>query len=742
MKSILLALSNLRSEWKECRDSKASTSRENTFVSTFTLKNSLFWPFKSLPNVRRLLIGNNVADPLFAYFEMSKKLNPELEFKDLSHKIKACNRYMRIMQYKLHKLLLQGDVNGYWILALNLMARSKVIRLLALRKLEKNWSTALSLPRVLVLLKVLDRKLKRCSTDLRIIRTYVDKIKPDGSKSWRPVGSPVLVDRMYSYIWQCFVLIFVGNYIDSDQHAYRPGKGVNTALASLRKYFTDKSYKFAWEFDLKGAFPSVRIRETLGEMEQRGLPKPIAMFLTNLTENVRERVDLAPQGQMLPEPKFDQLDYVSQRMEGINMSKLPAPTKEILLWNGKAHPGAYDSVEDWKDYFSNPQRAANFFWRWPNVLIQQSPVTLEELKEISPLHPMSVSTIDYFLHKQKERQSKYANTLDGNNFQPLGQLSGVGFPQGLGLSPILFNVAFDIAIVKEHFEKLGAKVISYADDFIVFSKKNIKDIYNIENHLGLVVNKEKSRLIKHKGKYQVPSFKFLGITIGLPKDSSEDVVVTGTPRSGKVLLMDPLRQDLVDLHERRDKDLRKLSSELGWDKSPEAILNAWGALEEPFCKLPLTFIDGTDSLTEKLVEHMKSTKDEPMPKKSQEDYHGGLHEAIESGSSLKFLRTRLSGLILSRLYSGDWLSSNEFDPESRVLTSDKADSLYKIRCNPFEKLYPILPKRGKGYRNFSTVSGLNWNKYTASSHATLDLLRLMDGSARYNKKLNILQYRA
>lgn len=80
---------------------------------------------------------------------------------------------------------------------------------------------------VISLRKLYLKKLAEGRVDIK--RKYVDKVKPDGSKTYRPIGAPGLVSKIILTMQSRFLQIAVQKEIRDSQHAYQPGKGVLTA---------------------------------------------------------------------------------------------------------------------------------------------------------------------------------------------------------------------------------------------------------------------------------------------------------------------------------------------------------------------------------------------------------------------------------------------------------------------------------------------------------------------------------
>lgn len=612
---------------------KAELLREVPIARSFTPNSVIVNPFKDLPNVRTLTLQTNVCDPLLINHGVEKKLTPEMVFEVLCWRTKAANRYTRIMHGRLSNLLIKGHLNGYWCLALMLMRKSKVLRALALRKFELNWHRKYSLALIKKILNQLDDKILELPTELSIKRGYVDKPKPDGTKTFRPIGSPSYADRMFLYLWQCFIVMFLCKYISPNQHAYRPGSGVTSALAGLKKLLIDLDYKYVWEFDLKGAFPSVYVPEVMKSLREVGMPYEIVDWLEESSLATVEEVDLkrardkglALHGKPFPEPKF-------VRQNNIRSGPLPRFAKigrEIEL-----------------NTFSRSRAELGYL------------------------------PIEYR-----------------------------GFPQGSGISPVLFNFCFEVACLRGHFLKINPDciVLSYADDFLVFSKEDMPNIFERSPAMiahGLEFNLEKSRILKIDGVWTVPKFKFLGTTFNT---LGELITVTGSPRSGKILDFD--KPVMVAKFLARDSQLEQIGRSLPEGKlMPDNILAAWGQGLEPFDKLPLEFMNGTRLLTDA---EMKEFISDPRTQEVGNELSKKWGENIEfqgndassealgnaniplsvktlieefsidrelgdeeidtrvrendlsSSNELAFLDSRLNGLIMNRLFTGTWEANSE-----------------------------------------------------------------------------------
>jgi group II intron reverse transcriptase/maturase len=102
-----------------------------------------------------------------------------------------------------------------------------------------------------------------------------------------------------------------------------------------------------------------------------------------------------------------------------------------------------------------------------------------------------------------------------------------GTPQGGVISPLLANIYLNVLDtiwkVKKVQERLEARLIRYADDFVVLCKGNtgriLTGIQAVLGDLGLTLNEEKTRVVNARKE----SFNFLGFTIKVKEN----------PRTGK-----------------------------------------------------------------------------------------------------------------------------------------------------------------------------------------------------------------
>lgn len=107
-----------------------------------------------------------------------------------------------------------------------------------------------------------------------------------------------------------------------------------------------------------------------------------------------------------------------------------------------------------------------------------------------------------------------------------GRINRRGTPQGGVISPLLANIFlhwFDVHFHREPAGWAGAKLVRYADDFVVLARYQSERLQTsvegfIEGRMGLTINREKTRVVKLREKGS--SLDFLGFTFSYDRDLS------------------------------------------------------------------------------------------------------------------------------------------------------------------------------------------------------------------------------
>lgn len=736
-------IKNLRLELTAARSlqDRTSASASNDLLSGYK-SSDFIMPFKALPNVRDLWVRTNILDPLLSRFGVVKKLSPKLESTTLSRRTKAANRYLRIMGLRFEKLLVSRDHLSFWILALNYLEHSKVLRVVALRKLESNWHLKFSMAQVIYLLGKLDAKIKGLSTFVEIVQQYAPKTKADGSKTFRPIGSPAYVDRMYTFLLQSFLVMYFAHYIGDSQHGFLPGRGTLTAWKAIANNLKEP---FIYEWDLKGAFPSVSLPHMRDRLTELGMPAQIAQLLFDIGVGAMPKLDRDKQE--LDEPKIDrQIDLANSLPESVVPLVSAAPeivpelqkapgfswTKALDFLKSKAPEflrpeGIEEELPNWKDYpKAVPEReakasvkdqlsAAGFTYVGKDPLAGEPMIELADkllfnhdidvfnedqtgidyqlllkvdVKIINACGFEPIVNVDDLLVPPADDpvvtpEDAHATLVMHGNIQATQDLPHVdeadlaltpleeairenrnppplpvapelrGNPQGLGLSPVLWDFVFADSLERLHFriKHPGAKIVAYADDFLAFSKQKLRGYLDSSVALwksGLEFSLEKSRPLRENGRWLVSSFKFLGVTY-YPKgniissegealslqdrillsdtingDTPPVPVIAGTPRFNeeKHLDTDPFplsskAQLAVSQFDLRDQRFWTLIDKVPSFKEqyphPQALLDAWGEGLWPASLIPLKVVEGTLGINQDLFDNINRAVSDAAP---------------------------------------------------------------------------------------------------------------------------------
>jgi group II intron reverse transcriptase/maturase len=114
-----------------------------------------------------------------------------------------------------------------------------------------------------------------------------------------------------------------------------------------------------------------------------------------------------------------------------------------------------------------------------------------------------------------------------------------GTPQGGVISPLLANIYLNVLDtlwkVKKVQERLGARLVRYADDVVVLCEGNtdriLKGMQKVLNDLGLTLNEMKTKVVDARQE----SFTFLGFSIGMRKGQKAGSLFPFTEPSKKAM---------------------------------------------------------------------------------------------------------------------------------------------------------------------------------------------------------------
>ena len=139
-----------------------------------------------------------------------------------------------------------------------------------------------------------------------------------------------------------------------------------------------------------------------------------------------------------------------------------------------------------------------------------------------------------------------------------------GTPQGAVLSPLLANIYLNVLDtvwkLKNVEECYGARLVRYADDFVVLTKGNtervLKGVKTVLDHLSLSLNNEKTRIIEARQ----DGFNFLGFAIRLVKN----------PKTGKTF---PLIRPSQKAMKRIRAEIRQLTGKRNHTLPEEMVID-------------------------------------------------------------------------------------------------------------------------------------------------------------------------
>ena len=140
-----------------------------------------------------------------------------------------------------------------------------------------------------------------------------------------------------------------------------------------------------------------------------------------------------------------------------------------------------------------------------------------------------------------------------------------GTPQGGVLSPLLANIYLNVLDtvwkLKKVQESYGARLVRYADDFVVLTKGStervLKGIKAVLGHLSLSLNIEKTRIIEAKQ----GSFNFLGFAIRMVRN----------PKTGKIF---PLIRPSQEAMKRIRAEIRQLTGKRNHTLPEEIVIES------------------------------------------------------------------------------------------------------------------------------------------------------------------------
>ena len=226
-----------------------------------------------IPNVSKFLIGRKLLDPFLYKFGLVKASERERIYeKGNNNKI---NRYLRYQDKRIRKMASENDPR-FWELIEVLRKSSKAYRLLALMNVRPLWYKDMNWKSLVRCLRRLNGICYRQRDCFRITRTAIPK--PDGTK--RFINNPGVSWRMYLWMLNHFVGVWINRRINESQHGHRPGKGSVTCWKEILDSIDH--YEYIYEFDFKKFHDRISRRILVKALRSMDLPDKWLKRLVNL----------------------------------------------------------------------------------------------------------------------------------------------------------------------------------------------------------------------------------------------------------------------------------------------------------------------------------------------------------------------------------------------------------------------------------------------------------------------------
>jgi len=426
--------------------------------------------WKKLPNISEFRIDLRPYDWVFALFGITKRVQPKLEF--TSWKNAPQNRYVDYMFKRLRRQvelkLYDEAVTTMWILM-----NSTSYLACAINKVAHNWHRNESLFIVDDLIKEIKWLIQTKAYAMDFHRYYLEE-----PKKIRPLGVPKLSWRIYLHMYNNLIVEWRAISEKGKQHAYLPGKGTITAWEAVVNLLDRPNLV---EADLKGFFNGVTHKGINSELRKMGMPEHEIKWINKLNQSVVK----LPSDLKIPE-SVDVVHLNTRLNKGYKVNSWTNKQEgevTIVTEKGKEIKVLLPSLEFFaKDIVDLDNVNQEFFY--------------ESKEDLNSTLGLALSDYDDTLFLSKELE--------------------VGVPQGAPTSCSFSTLAL------RHLE--DRNVVIYSDDFIDSPDSSNLDLnsYSSEEY-GIEIKPEGTKWLKKDGKWQVDSFKFLGIRYYPPKSRVEFV---------------------------------------------------------------------------------------------------------------------------------------------------------------------------------------------------------------------------
>jgi hypothetical protein len=261
-----------------------------------------------LPAVSSFNLKLSEFNELLESIGLSRRLPNQIEAG--GHSNHRMNKYAKHIIRRMRKALNKGDIRTFWFIAWKMIEHSVTFRVMATHHISKNWYKNKPLSYVMNVIKKTDRIVKEKLTEIDFKRVYIPKKPEDAEKlvellktkelheisrkeiNWRGLGVPQESWRIYLHMLSNFMTLFLEGKLMPSQHAYQPGRGTTTAMADVLDKV--KRYKYIYEIDFKGCFPSINLKGIVDKLLDLGLHYKDVLYLEqlNLSSPKKAKFDL------------------------------------------------------------------------------------------------------------------------------------------------------------------------------------------------------------------------------------------------------------------------------------------------------------------------------------------------------------------------------------------------------------------------------------------------------------------
>lgn len=258
------------------------------YTKSGTLMTKNGFPLKSLllPNVDEFrILGKTMDELAYAMYGIEKAKYRRIKTKKMLSN--PCNDYLTRCYERLYKYSRLGDDKKFERLANAMISRSTSLKLLALTRVDSKWYKETKWK---ALVKTWEKLCQLCRSKnnyhLKVKRVLIPKAN---TLEMRPLGVPAPSYRMYMFMIQLMVNIWLWDRRPEWQHGFRPWHGTGTAWNQIYKDVLPA--KYIWEFDLKKFFDSVNHRSLEVAMIRNQIPTSLRDWIMKATKYVAETKD-------------------------------------------------------------------------------------------------------------------------------------------------------------------------------------------------------------------------------------------------------------------------------------------------------------------------------------------------------------------------------------------------------------------------------------------------------------------